>query len=44
MGVSLRLGFRLKNNLTREVPEGLVSKKVGARSNHQMDKVQAELA
>ena len=42
MGVSLR-HYRLKNNLTKEGPEGLISKKVGAPSNHQMDKGQIEL-
>jgi hypothetical protein len=36
MGVSLRHVYRLKNNLTKEGPKGLVSKKVGAPSNHQM--------
>ena len=43
MGVSLRHVYRLKNNLTKEGPKGLVSKKVGAPSNHQMDKGQVEL-
>ena len=43
MMVSLRHAYRLKNSLIKEGPEGLVSKKVGARSNHQMDKSQMEL-
>ena len=43
MGVSLRHVYRLKNNLTTEGPEGIVSKKVGAPSNHEMDQGQIEL-
>ncbi len=43
MSVSLRHVYRLKNNLIKEGPEGLVSKKVGASSNHQMDQGQIEL-
>jgi hypothetical protein len=30
MRVSLRFGFRLKNNFIKDGPEGLISKKVGA--------------
>ena len=30
MGVSLRHVYRLKNNLIKDGPEGLISKKVGA--------------
>jgi len=43
MRVSLRHAYRLKNNLIKDGPEGLISKKVGAPSNHQMDKGQIEL-
>ncbi len=43
MRVSLIHGRRLKNNLIKDGPEGLISKKVGASSNHQMDKGQIEL-
>jgi len=43
MRVSLRHAYRLKNNFIKEGPEGLISKKVGAPSNHQMDQGQIEL-
>jgi hypothetical protein len=33
----------LKNNLIKNGPEGLISKKVGTPSNHQMDQGQIEL-
>ena len=43
MRVSLRHVYRLNNKLLEEGPKGLVSKKVGAPSNHQMDQGQIEL-
>jgi len=43
MMVSLRHAYRLKRSLIKEGSEGLVLKKVGAPSNHQMDKSQMEL-
>ena len=43
MRVSLRHVYRLKNNLIKDGPEGLISKKVGAPSNHQWDQGQIKL-
>lgn len=41
--LSVRQTIRLKNKLLREGVEGLISKKVGARSNHQVPQTQKDL-